>query len=285
MVDYGSNRVITSDENVEAEHLLFGLLANSVPDQSIADLMKVSGSAIAAIRKVAKAIIEPEAGAVDDLLVLIDQWHAQDPSIPFFFSQGSPDAAPDEEGGALSNSSAGADTIAKLNGANNRSHLLDEVARDLTPADMRSLASSMLKLADALDQDWAPELVRSRYHWASKAGRLERNSVELAKIAVRVQDVGRRRERHLPSELLGEPSWQMLLELFIQFAGGAKVSTKNLCIISGCPDTTALRLIDRLEQAGLIRRAPSEEDKRVTLLELTQKGVVSVGSALQDLKF
>ena len=75
----------------------------------------------------------------------------------------------------------------------------------------------------------------------------------------------------------------MLLELFIQFAGGAKVSTKSLSLISGSPDTTAHRLIDRLEDAGLIKRSTSTSDKRVTLVELTRKGVLAVGSALKAL--
>jgi len=148
---------------------------------------------------------------------------------------------------------------------------------------MRDLAGSLMKLADAIDQDWTPSMVRASYNWATKAGRIERNSIHLAKIAVRIREFGRRRERYLPPELLGEPCWQMLLELFIQFAGGAKVSTKSLCLISGCPDTTALRLADRLEEFGLLKRSPSQADKRVTLVELTRKGVLSVGSALIEL--
>ncbi|AOL93928.1 DNA repair protein RadC [Porphyrobacter sp. LM 6] len=75
----------------------------------------------------------------------------------------------------------------------------------------------------------------------------------------------------------------MLIELFVQFAGGAKVSTKSLCIISGIPDTTALRLIDKLDEAGLIKRTSSQADKRVTLVELTREGVVAVGNALMDI--
>jgi DNA-binding IclR family transcriptional regulator len=74
----------------------------------------------------------------------------------------------------------------------------------------------------------------------------------------------------------------MLLELFIQFAGGARVSTKCLVIASGAPDTTALRMIDRLVESGLVERAPSQTDKRVTLINLTREGVVAVGMVLTE---
>jgi DNA-binding MarR family transcriptional regulator len=74
----------------------------------------------------------------------------------------------------------------------------------------------------------------------------------------------------------------MLLELFIQFSGGARVSTKSLVIASGTSDTTGLRLIDRLEEAGLVERSPSQMDKRVTLVSLTRQGVIAVGKVLAE---
>lgn len=167
-------------------------------------------------------------------------------------------------------------------GRDEQSTLLEKVSLGLSPEEMRDLSQSLLRLADAVDQDWSPEKVRSRYYWPSKARRIERNAIELAKRAVRIRELARRRERYIPREMLGEPSWQMLLELFIQFAGQAKVSTKSLCIISGCPDTTALRHIEQLEAAGFVQRSHSEEDRRVRFVELTREGAIAVGSALKD---
>lgn len=74
----------------------------------------------------------------------------------------------------------------------------------------------------------------------------------------------------------------MLLELFIQFAGGATVSTKSLCLASGLADTSALRMIDRLEAAGLLERSQSPVDKRITLVGLSKQGVTAVGMILMD---
>ena len=73
----------------------------------------------------------------------------------------------------------------------------------------------------------------------------------------------------------------MLLELFKQFSGGARVSTKSLQIIARCPETTALRIIDKLEDRGLVIRIPSDTDRRVTFVALSREGLAKVGSVLE----
>ncbi|MBU7580430.1 MAG: MarR family transcriptional regulator [Porphyrobacter sp.] len=159
---------------------------------------------------------------------------------------------------------------------------LDGIAANFSAGQMRQLGSTLLKLADALDDGWNPDELRATYHWLTQAGRIERQALKLAQVAMRMRSSARRRCRHLSGEWFGEPAWEMLLELFIQFAGGARVSTKSLVIASGASDTTALRVIDRLEDAGLVERAPSQTDKRVTLLSLTRDGVVAVGMVLME---
>lgn len=208
---------------------------------------------------------------------------AQYASEPFLLT---PSMCPDRakpEAGLLSDPEMDAALMSDAEVPEKTSSILEDISLGLSPTEIRSLSQTLLKLADAVDQRWSPARVQSKYHWLSHAGRIERNAMELAKTAVWIQELGRRRERHIPAETVGEPSWQMLLELFIQFAGGAKVSTKSLCVISGCPDTTALRQIDHLEAAGFVQRSQSPEDKRVTLVELTRKGVIAVGSALKDI--
>lgn len=159
--------------------------------------------------------------------------------------------------------------------------ILAEVARKRSPAQMRALAESLLRQADCLDQGWAPETVKNRYHWPSEAAKIERNAIELSKKAVLLKRQIELRAQVLPEELSAEPVWSMLLELFVQFAGGAKVSSKSLVIVAACPATTALRYLDRLETAGLISRSASDEDGRVRLVELTKDGVVTIGRFLE----
>ena len=272
----------TEEARGDAARLLFARLAKTGADDRTAAATGVSPAAIGAIRIIAAAAVAEENDAHDftELLVITKDWLGSDEPGQWMF-EGLADRGHDAHLISAADPCAGKGGEPPSRARN--AHMIEAINQDLNPAEMRGLAGSLLKLADAIDQGWEPARVRSRFHWATRAGGVARNALELAKVAVRVQERGRRRERHLPADLLGEPSWQMLLELFVQFAGGAKVSTKSLCIISGCPDTTALRQIDRLEESGLVKRSQSLEDKRVTLVELTRKGVLAVGSALQEI--
>lgn len=203
-------------------------------------------------------------GPVDDLLEMVDGWESKTGQSVFPQFSVSPDSAASGDGAAYGDA-------------------LDQIAKQFSPAQMRQLGESMLKLADAIDQAWDPAAVRSSYHWISRAGRIERQALTLAQVAILIRDKANRRTHHIPQEFIAEPAWQMLLELFIQFAGGADVSTKSLCIVSGVPDTTALRVIERMENANLIERSQSLVDKRVTLVKLTRHGVVAVGSYLTEI--
>jgi predicted transcriptional regulator len=164
---------------------------------------------------------------------------------------------------------------------NNRQSILDNLARDWTPREIRDLASTLLRLSDAVDQDWVAPENKSIFNWPSALKRVERNAANLAWKARLVYDQRRLRKDYLPNGILGEPGWDMLLDLFMQYAGGAKVSITSLCIAADCPATTALRYIDQLEALGLVKRAPSATDRRITFVELTEKGILSVGQYLE----
>lgn len=162
-----------------------------------------------------------------------------------------------------------------------RRSILEAITENLEPDDLRELASTLLKVADAVDQDWHPETTKSVFSWPSAAARIERSSLKLARRAKALLHFRRERAKTIPAELLGEPAWEMLLDLFCQFSGGAAVSLKSLTIASGASATTALRIIDKLEAEGLIQRRSCPTDGRVTLVELTKKGVLAVGHILE----
>ncbi|MDP5104393.1 MAG: MarR family transcriptional regulator [Erythrobacter sp.] len=214
-------------------------------------------------------------GPVDDFLNIVDHWEeiAGHSLMPDPVSQATEQAIASDEG-----------RLEAASKATEAQNVLGQIATDFSAQQMRQLGASLLRLADSIDQAWEPSQVKSTYHWITKAGRIERHALELAKVAVQARLGASRRTRHLSAEFLGEPAWEMLLELFIQFAGGAKVSTKSLCAASGLSDTTALRLIDRLDSAGLVERSQSPVDKRVTLVALTRQGVQSVGSILIEME-
>jgi DNA-binding MarR family transcriptional regulator len=161
--------------------------------------------------------------------------------------------------------------------------ILSRLEATMSPASLREFAGSLLRLADSLDQNWNPELVRSSFPGTCDAARIERNALMLSFSATKEEHRARFREDAIGADIIGIPAWNILLELFKQFAGGAKVSTKSLQLVSGGSETTALRIIDRLEDRGLLARSQCDADKRFTLINLTPEGVVKVGSVLERL--
>lgn len=72
--------------------------------------------------------------------------------------------------------------------------------------------------------------------------------------------------------LFGEPTWELLLDLFVHWERGDDVTVTSACIASGVPITTALRYMSTLIEAGLVVREPSAHDRRMHLVHLTPKG-------------
>lgn len=72
--------------------------------------------------------------------------------------------------------------------------------------------------------------------------------------------------------LFSDPAWEMMLDLAVAEASARPISVTSLCIASGAPTTTALRRIDDLEEAGLVKRVPDGRDRRRILVVLTEQG-------------
>lgn len=82
------------------------------------------------------------------------------------------------------------------------------------------------------------------------------------------------------SPFVGEPGWDILLDLFVGWASDRQMRTKDVCIASGGPNTTALRYLTALEAANLVRRWQDPRDSRVVNVALTEDGVRKIGSYL-----
>ena len=95
---------------------------------------------------------------------------------------------------------------------------------------------------------------------------------KLAIIASSIYRTRRRREQYFDEALFGEPSWDMLLDLFVSKALGRRVNVTSLCLAAQVPQTTAMRYLRLLEEKGLVERTPAPDDRRVTLVEMTQEG-------------
>jgi DNA-binding MarR family transcriptional regulator len=159
--------------------------------------------------------------------------------------------------------------------------ILDALANEWKPREIRDIGASLLRLADAIDQDWQPPQSSGIFKWPTSLGKIERNAVNLAAKASLFCEQRRLRKEFLPMPLLGEPAWDMLLDLFVQYAGGAKVSVSSLCIAADCPPSTALRYIGQLVDTGLAVRSPSAHDKRIVFVELSEAGILAIGRYLE----
>jgi DNA-binding MarR family transcriptional regulator len=81
----------------------------------------------------------------------------------------------------------------------------------------------------------------------------------------------RNRSDVLGNDLLGEPAWDIVLDLMVARELGTRISVSSLCIAASVPPTTAFRCIDNMVQQGLLWRQDDDEDKRRVFIGLSDK--------------
>lgn len=99
------------------------------------------------------------------------------------------------------------------------------------------------------------------------------SDARMAEYAERLYKERRRRSRYLPGHLFAEPAWDILLDLFVNGVRDRAISITSACIAGGIPATTGLRWLGVLEKEGLLVRGISEEDARVTWVQLSNYGM------------
>jgi DNA-binding MarR family transcriptional regulator len=77
----------------------------------------------------------------------------------------------------------------------------------------------------------------------------------------------RGRETHRPGEL-SYAQYSLLFSL----AGGATKSARELAELADLAPATVTQMLDHLVAAGLVTRVRSDEDKRIVLTSLTERG-------------
>lgn len=91
----------------------------------------------------------------------------------------------------------------------------------------------------------------------------------LAAIAAKLYADRRRRQEYLPKSLFTEPSWDILLDLYVSKRRNCRVTVTDACIAAAAPSTTALRCLQALEAEGLIERIADFNDRRRIFIQLT----------------
>jgi DNA-binding MarR family transcriptional regulator len=75
----------------------------------------------------------------------------------------------------------------------------------------------------------------------------------------------------LDENLLGDPAWDMLLDLIVADEFSTRIAVSSLCLAACVPATTALRWIGNLVERNILERCDDDEDKRRVYLKLTPK--------------
>lgn len=122
----------------------------------------------------------------------------------------------------------------------------------LSPTDARELAR-LLRLLEGAQTD-SPD----------------RGPSELKRQARAVISERHRRARFFGRAMLGEPAWDMLLQLYVSDHG--RLAIRDLVLMTEEPKTTALRWISYLEKKGLVERRPDPMDRRLIVIELLDRG-------------
>lgn len=86
------------------------------------------------------------------------------------------------------------------------------------------------------------------------------------------------------AQLLSDPAWDMLLDLFVGHITGRDISVTSACLASRRPATTSLRYIDRMARDGLVLREKDPRDHRKVYLRMTEKAFRSVASWVDSLR-
>lgn len=82
---------------------------------------------------------------------------------------------------------------------------------------------------------------------------------------------------------LGDPAWNILLDLILASLEDRKVAVSSACIVAGVATTTALRLITRMVDDGVLIRVPDENDGRRHFLAIEPTVERALKSYIGDL--
>jgi len=82
------------------------------------------------------------------------------------------------------------------------------------------------------------------------------------------------------SSFATSPGWDIVLDLYQAKLGQKQISVTSACIGGACAQTTGLRWLQVLEDLQLLARIPDPNDKRRTVVELTEAGRLKVEAAL-----
>jgi DNA-binding MarR family transcriptional regulator len=101
---------------------------------------------------------------------------------------------------------------------------------------------------------------------------------KLSQFVDKVRLIRLRRNQIVGADLFRDPAWEILLALFSAHEEGHQETVTSLCHASGVPFSTALRVLDRLEEHKLLIRRDDRNDRRRRLVNATDLAIGTVRS-------
>lgn len=114
-------------------------------------------------------------------------------------------------------------------------------------------------------------LLEIKDHFISESKMSNYKKIDILKLEIEI-----RKTRNLifSNDLFGEASWDILLDLYVNYLDGKKTPIKSVTIASNAPATTVLRHINMLERKEFIQKFKDVQDNRLTILQLTEKSIM-----------
>lgn len=139
-------------------------------------------------------------------------------------------------------------------------------AREALLDKMQSLSTELQRVARLIDDpDAARPASGPPARPAAAPARFAAADYDAAALADFIRELLRKEARRRGiggGDLFGDPAWEMLLDLLLAKVEGRQVSVSSACIASGAPMSTALRLVGRLVDEGVLRKLADETDRR-----------------------
>ncbi len=128
---------------------------------------------------------------------------------------------------------------------------------------MAGLRSDLARLAQLIDNsEQAPDATS---HACGPVPPPADGSATAPALAACIRDLLKREARRRGiggGDVFGDPAWEMLLDLMLANIQDRRVSVSSACIASGAPMSTALRLVGRLVDEGVLHKIPDATDRR-----------------------
>jgi DNA-binding response OmpR family regulator len=142
--------------------------------------------------------------------------------------------------------------------------------------EVKDLRSELRRLVNLLQETSGDESAKTE-------GSLRKGKLLDATLVKKLIRAEYARARAIGGKILGDPAWNILLDLLLASLEGRRVAVSSACIVAGVATTTALRLVNRMVDDGVLIRLPDDNDGRRHFLAIAPEVEDALKNYLLDL--